>query len=34
MSKSIAAMHVAKKQLGLDDDTYRAALLEATGKSS
>lgn len=34
MSKSIAAIHVAKKQLGLDDDTYRAALLEATGKSS
>lgn len=31
---SIAAMHVAKKQLGLDDDTYRAALFQVTGKSS
>lgn len=34
MSRSIAAMHVAKKQLGLDDDTYRAALVQVTGKSS
>lgn len=34
MSRSIAAMHVAKKQLGLDDDTYRAALIKVTGKSS
>lgn len=34
MSKSIAAIHVAKKQLGLDEETYRAALLEATGKAS
>lgn len=34
MSKSIAAMHVAKKQLALDDDTYRAALIQVTGKSS
>lgn len=34
MSKSIAAIHVAKKQLGLDDDTYRAALVQVTGISS
>jgi hypothetical protein len=34
MSKSIAAMHVAKKQLGLDDDTYRATLAQVTGKAS
>ena len=30
----IAAIHVAKKQLGLDDDTYRAVLTRATGKTS
>ena len=34
MSKSIAAMHVAKKELGLDDETYRAVLVQVTGKSS
>jgi len=34
MSRSIAAMHVAKKQLGLDDETYRATLAQVTGKSS
>lgn len=34
MSTSIAAIHVAKKQLGLDDDTYRAKLSKITGKSS
>lgn len=34
MSKSIAAIHVAKKQLGLDDETYRNALHQVTGKSS
>lgn len=34
MSSSIAAMHVAKKQLGLDDDTYRAKLQVITGKTS
>ena len=34
MSRSIAAMHVAKKELGLDDETYRAALVQVTGKSS
>lgn len=30
----IAKMHVARKQLGLDEDTYRAALRRATGKDS
>jgi phage gp16-like protein len=30
----IAKIHIAKKQLGLDDDTYRAALKVATGKTS
>ncbi|TCT41175.1 gp16 family protein [Martelella mediterranea] len=34
MSRSIAALHVAKKQLGLDDETYRAKLSTITGKSS
>jgi len=34
MSKSIAAIHVARKQLGLDEDTYRAALVQVTGISS
>ncbi|WP_085025570.1 gp16 family protein [Ensifer aridi] len=34
MTSSIAAMHVAKKQLGLDDDTYRAKLTNITGKAS
>ncbi|MBP1852707.1 gp16 family protein [Rhizobium halophytocola] len=34
MTSSIAALHVAKKQLGLDDDTYRAKLARITGKSS
>ncbi|NNV20675.1 regulatory protein GemA [Ochrobactrum pseudogrignonense] len=32
--KSTAAIHVAKKQLGLDDDTYRAICLRVTGKHS
>lgn len=31
---SLAAIHVAKKQLGLDEDTYRAVLTRVTGKSS
>ncbi|KQZ87219.1 hypothetical protein ASD64_07210 [Mesorhizobium sp. Root157] len=31
---ALAAIHVAKKQLGLDDDTYRAALVNITGKAS
>lgn len=30
----IAAIHVAKKHLGLDDDTYRAKLRNITGKTS
>lgn len=34
MSKSIAAIHVARKTLGLDEDTYRDALRQVTGKSS
>lgn len=34
MTTSIAAIHVAKKQLGLDDDTYRAKLAKITGKAS
>jgi phage gp16-like protein len=34
MSSSLAAIHVAKKQLGLDDDTYRAKLSNITGKTS
>jgi phage gp16-like protein len=34
MTSSIAAMHVAKKQMGLDDDTYRAKLVRITGKQS
>lgn len=34
MTSSIAAIHVAKKQLGLDEDTYRAKLSNITGKSS
>lgn len=31
---ALAAIHVAKKRLGLDDDTYRAALVNITGKAS
>lgn len=34
MRSSIAAIHVAKNQLGLDDDLYRAKLLKITGKAS
>jgi hypothetical protein len=34
MTTSIAAIHVAKKMLDLDDDTYRAKLERITGKSS
>lgn len=34
MTSSIAAIHVAKKQLGLDEDTYRAKLARITGKQS
>lgn len=31
---ALATIHVAKKQLGLDDDTYRAVLNRVTGKTS
>lgn len=31
---AIAKIHVAKTQLGLDDDSYRAILIRATGKTS
>ena len=34
MTSSIAAIHIAKNQLGLDDDTYRAKLVNITGKPS
>lgn len=30
----MAQIHIAKKQLALDDDAYRAILLQVTGKSS
>jgi Protein of unknown function (DUF1018) len=30
----LSKVHIAKKQLGLDDDTYRASLSRITGKSS
>ena len=31
---ALAMMHVAKRDLGLDDDTYRAVLVRVTGKRS
>jgi phage gp16-like protein len=31
---ALAAIHVARKQLGLDEDTYRAVALRVTGKDS
>ncbi|MCW5708693.1 regulatory protein GemA [Shinella sp.] len=34
MTSSIAAIHVARKQLDLDEDVYRAKLVAITGKSS
>lgn len=34
MSSSIVKIHVAKRELGLDDDTYRTKLANITGKSS
>lgn len=34
MTSSISAIHVAKKQLGLDEDTYRAKLVNIVGKPS
>ncbi|EIH6911020.1 DUF1018 domain-containing protein, partial [Escherichia coli] len=32
--KLISAIHVAKRELALDDETYTSALLAATGKTS
>lgn len=32
--RDLAKIHIAKKQLGLDDDTYRALLLEVAGVES
>lgn len=34
MTSSLAAIHVARKQLDLDEDVYRAKLVAITGKSS
>lgn len=34
MSNPNAIIHVAKSQLGLDDDAYRAILVRVTGKAS
>lgn len=34
MTGLIGIIHVAKSQLGMDDDTYRALLLDLTGKDS
>lgn len=34
MSAALATIHIAKKDLGLDDDTYRAVAVRITGKSS
>jgi phage gp16-like protein len=34
MANLKAQIHIAKTQLGMDDDTYRAALKAATGKTS
>ncbi|MGB0732447.1 MAG: gp16 family protein [Pontibacterium sp.] len=31
---ALAQIHIAKKQLGMDDDTYRAMLSSVTGKNS
>ena len=31
---NLAKIHLAKKQLGLDDDTYRSIILQTTGKDS
>ena len=33
-AKQLAVIHLGKKKLGLDDDTYRARLERATGKRS
>ncbi|BBO74700.1 hypothetical protein DSCW_21170 [Desulfosarcina widdelii] len=32
--RDLAKIHIAKKQLGLDDDTYRAMLFQVAGVSS
>ncbi len=34
MTSSLASLHIAKKHLALDDDTYRAKLANITGKAS
>ncbi|MBQ9407691.1 MAG: regulatory protein GemA, partial [Desulfovibrio sp.] len=34
MSKLTAVIHIAKAKLGMDEETYRAFLLEVTGKDS
>lgn len=34
MSKAIAAIHVAKRDLGLDEETYRTMLFTVVGKDS
>ncbi len=33
-SPMLAKVHIAKKELGLDDETYRAVLVRVTGKTS
>lgn len=33
MANLKAQIHIAKTQLGMDDDTYRAALKAATGET-
>lgn len=33
-NQQLSKIHIAKKELGLDDDTYRALLSRITGKSS
>jgi phage gp16-like protein len=33
-NRELAAIHVAKKQLGLDEETYRAMLINLTGQYS
>lgn len=34
MPKFVGAIHIAKNQLGMDDETYRAVLMRVTGKDS
>lgn len=33
-NQQLSKIHIAKKDLGLDDDTYRAMLMRITGKTS